>query len=201
MLHKSNRAIAPGSGSIYPDVSASDDRQPLVDLGWLAAVKLRCKTAKDLGDVTGSIIRPAVAADVTTMTRIVRDAYAIYIERIGKPPGPVLDDYERRVREHTAWVLIDGGEIVGVLVLLPADDYLLLDNVAIDPHHQGKGIGRALIDFAEQQARRSGYSEIRLYTHQKMHENIAMYPRLGYEETGRGEQAGYQRVFFRKRLG
>jgi hypothetical protein len=33
-----------------------------------------------------------------------------------------------------------------------------------------------------------------------MTENIAMYPRLGYRETGRGEQAGYARVFFAKRL-
>jgi len=77
---------------------------------------------------------------------------------------------------------------------------LLLDNVAVDPNHQGKGIGRALIDFAEQEARRRGHAEIRLYTHQSMHENIVLYPRLGYEETGRGEQAGFQRVFFRKIL-
>jgi hypothetical protein len=27
------------------------------------------------------------------------------------------------------------------------------------------------------------------------------YPRLGYEETGRAEQDGFPRVFFRKRLG
>ncbi|MFI4987095.1 MAG: GNAT family N-acetyltransferase, partial [Alphaproteobacteria bacterium] len=116
--------------------------------------------------MTGSTIRPAAAADVPAIVRIVRDAYAAYIERIGKPPGPMLDDYERRVREHAAWVLVDGSEIVGVLVLLPEDDYLLLDNVAIAPRHQGKGMGRALIDFAEEEARRRGYGEIRLYTHQ-----------------------------------
>ena len=49
-------------------------------------------------------------------------------------------------------------------------------------------------------ALRRGVGEIRLYTHLTMHENIALYPRLGYQETGRGEQAGFQRVFFRKRL-
>ena len=31
-----------------------------------------------------------------------------------------------------------------------------------------------------------------------MHENIALYTRLGWQETGRGEQAGFQRVFMRK---
>lgn len=146
------------------------------------------------------IVRPAAAADRATVERIVREAYSKYIERIGKPPGPMLDDYAQRIAENAVWVLIDGRDIAGILVLLAEDDHLLLDNVAVASGHQGKGIGRALIDFAEAEARRRGYREIRLYTHQTMHENIAMYPRLGYEETGRGEQAGFQRVFFRKIL-
>ena len=50
---------------------------------------------------------------------------------------------------------------------------LSLDNVAVAGNFQGKGIGRRLIDFAEAEARRRGFGEIRLYTHQTMHENIA----------------------------
>ena len=34
-----------------------------------------------------------------------------------------------------------------------------------------------------------------------MHENLVFYPRLGYVEYARGERAGYDRVFMRKRLG
>jgi ribosomal protein S18 acetylase RimI-like enzyme len=89
---------------------------------------------------------------------------------------------------------------MGLVVLLQEDDHVLLDNVAVDPSSQGRGVGRALMAFAEEEARRRGFREIRLYTHQLMHENVALYPHLGYEETGRGEQAGYARVFFRKRL-
>lgn len=145
-------------------------------------------------------IRPAGATDCGAVERIVRASYAKYIERIGRPPGPMLDDYARLIREHALWVLVAGGSVGGALVLLARDDHLLLDNVAVDPACQGHGFGRMLIDFAEQEARRRGYTQIRLYTHQTMHENIAMYPRLGYKETGRGEQAGFQRVFFAKRL-
>ena len=150
--------------------------------------------------MTASIIRQASSADLPTVERIVRAAYARYVERIGKPPGPMNDDYAARIAQQAVWLLSASGEIAGILVLLEEDDHLLLDNVAVDPRHQGKGIGRALIDFAEQEAGRRGHAEIRLYTHQAMHENIAMYPRLGYEETGRGEQAGFHRVFFRKTL-
>ncbi len=151
-------------------------------------------------DALGHRIRPGTAEDLTAIERIVRDAYAKYVERIDKPPAPMLDDYRQRIRDHAAWVLEQGDDVVAVLVLLPEADHLLLDNIAVDPEQQGEGLGRALMDFAEMEARRRGYDEIRLYTHRTMTENIALYPRLGYEETGRGAQAGYERVFFRKRL-
>ena len=128
------------------------------------------------------------------------DAYAGYIERIGKPPGPMLDDYRWHIRAHEAWVSLNNANIDGLLVLLPQPDHLLLDSVAVKPACQKQGIGRFLIAFAESEATRRGYDEIRLYTHHAMYENLAMDPRLGYHETGRGEHAGFARVFFRKRL-
>lgn len=145
-------------------------------------------------------IRPASARDVARMQAIVDQAYAIYIPRIGKKPGPMLDDYAARVAEGAAWVAEQDGQVAGILVLLPEADHLLLDNVAVAPEAHGKGVGRALVAFAEAEARRRGHAEIRLYTHEKMTENIAMYPRLGYAETHRAQQAGYDRVFFRKKL-
>jgi hypothetical protein len=47
---------------------------------------------------------------------------------------------------------------------------------------------------------RRGYREIRLYTHQTMVENQRLYASIGYEETGRGTETGYVRVFMRKQL-
>jgi GNAT superfamily N-acetyltransferase len=147
------------------------------------------------------IIRPADIADLPVMERIVSDAYRVYVERIGKPPGPMLDDYSAHVRNHTAWVAEVGDQVTGVLILIGETDHLLLDNVAVDPSHHGRGIGRALLNFAEQEAVRRGYREITLYTHEKMSENLVMYPALGWVETERREQNGYPRVFFRKSVG
>jgi ribosomal protein S18 acetylase RimI-like enzyme len=146
-------------------------------------------------------IRPAVPADVPTIAQVVHDAYVHYIARMGKPPGPMLDDYAARVAEGAAWVLEENGAIAGVLVLLDDTDHALLDNVAVAPGRQGQGIGRRLIAFAEAETRRRGRAEIRLYTHVTMVENQALYRRLGFEETHRGDQAGFARVFMRKRLG
>ena len=143
-------------------------------------------------------IRPADVEDFPAIASIVAAAYHKYIERIGKPPGPMLDDYHAHIRNHAAWVIVSGGVVAGLLVLLPAPDHLLLDNIAIDPSRHGRGLGRKLLAFADQEAARRGYRELRLYTHEMMTENLAMYPALGWQETGRGEQDGYQRVFFRK---
>jgi ribosomal protein S18 acetylase RimI-like enzyme len=145
-------------------------------------------------------IRAATAADIPAIVDIVDRAYRHYIARIGKPPGPMLDDYLARVSEDAVWVLQDGPAIAGILVLLSAPEYLLLDNIAIAPERQGRGLGRRLLAFAESEALRRGYREIRLYTHQTMIENQRLYASIGYEERGRGSEAGYDRVFMRKPL-
>ena len=145
-------------------------------------------------------IRAATAADVPAIANIVDQAYRHYIARIGKPPRPMLDDYATRVSEGTVWVLEDGAVIAAIIVLLPGVNHLLLDNIAVSPNHQGLGLGRRLLAFAETEALRRGYREIRLYTHQTMVENQRLYASIGYQETGRGTEAGYDRVFMRKQL-
>ena len=145
-------------------------------------------------------IRAATAADVRAIADIVEQAYRHYVARMGKPPGPMLDDYAARVLEGVVSVLEEDAAIAGIIVLLPATNYLLLDNVAVSPTRQGLGLGRRLLAFAEAEALRRGYHEIRLYTHQTMVENQRLYKSIGYEETGRGTKAGYDRVFMRKRL-
>jgi ribosomal protein S18 acetylase RimI-like enzyme len=82
----------------------------------------------------------------------------------------------------------------------PAEDHLFVDNVAVAPGQQGRGLGRELVAFAEEKAAEHGLPEVRLYTNEKMHENLDIYARLGFEETGRGLDGGYRRVFMRKRL-
>ena len=147
------------------------------------------------------MIRPAQPGDRAAVEAIVDAAYSVYVERIGKPPGPMLDDYTRPIDEGALSVFeAPDGVIAALIVVLPKPDHLLLDNVAVRPDHQGQGIGRQLIAFAESEARRLGYGELRLYTHATMTENIALYRRLGFRETGRGREAGYDRVFMAKRL-
>ena len=146
------------------------------------------------------MIRPARPGEADTLRDVVHTAYRHYIPRIGKPPGPMLDDYAARIADGQAWVLEDARRIMGILVLEETPEGFLLDNIAILPEGQGKGYGRALIEFAEAEARRRGFAEIRLYTHEMMTENIALYTRIGYVETHRVSEKGYDRVYMTKQL-
>ena len=145
-------------------------------------------------------IRHALASDAASIAECVGAAYSPYIERIGKPPGPMLDSYDEIIRDHRVFV-VDGDEvIVGVLVLIERGSGLLLDNIAVRPSRQRKGIGQRLMAHAEAEGRRLGYAHLDLYTHQSMTENIALYARRGYEEVERRIERGYPRVYMRKRL-
>lgn len=148
----------------------------------------------------------ATPEDAAAIAACVTAAYEPYIERMGKPPGPMLDDYAAVVARHQVWVVrgpVESEErdrIDGVLVLIPEAHEMLLDNIAVRPEAQGGGIGRLLLELADAEAARQGYAALRLYTHVTMTENVALYRKLGWQVTGQGVQAGYERVYMRKLL-
>ena len=145
-------------------------------------------------------VERALPADADSMCYCVRAAYAHYVERIGIEPGPMMDDYVARITDDEAYVVRAGDGLAGVLVLIVEPDRLLLDNVAVDPAYSGQGLGRQLVEFAENRARQLGYHDIELYTHEKMTENIAIYRRWGYRILRRVHEKGFDRIYMGKKL-
>jgi len=145
-------------------------------------------------------IRLAGQADAPLLHQIAVAAYQHYVPRIGREPAPMTADYAAAVGHGEAWVAEVDGEVAGFIILLPQDGHLLLENVAVLPRAQGRGLGASLLALAEERALALGRPEIRLYTNEAMTENLAYYPRHGYAETHRAEEDGFRRVFFRKRL-
>jgi GNAT superfamily N-acetyltransferase len=155
-------------------------------------------TAIDLADGGGQIPRLATLADLPAIRRVITDAYARYLNRMDRPPAPMVTDHGPAVARGQVWVF--GEPIVGVIVLVQEADCLLVENVAVSPLAQGAGIGRRLMEFAERQAVSAGLNRLTLYTNEVMAENIAIYARLGYGETGRRTEDGYRRVYMDKLL-
>lgn len=150
-----------------------------------------------MSDVT---IEQAQPDDVPAIEALVREAYEPYIARIGRAPGPLREDYAAIVATGRALVARRGGRVVGLLVLSVRPDHVLVENVAVAASERGTGLGARLLAIADDRARETGLSEVRLYTHERMTENLAYYPRRGYVETDRRTEDGFARVFFAKRL-
>lgn len=146
------------------------------------------------------VIRPARAQEAPRLAVIARAAYAKYIARIGREPAPMLADYAAAIAVGRVVVIETGGTVVGYLVGWRDGDAYFLENVAIDPAFQGKGLGAQLMQHAMVEARRLGSSALTLFTNAVMTENLALYARLGFVETHRATEDGYDRVYMRLTL-
>lgn len=153
-----------------------------------------------MGAPADLLVRPAASGDAPAVTACVEAAYRHYVERNGKYPAPMLDDYALVIAEHDVTIAECNGEIGGVLVVREAEEGFLLDNIAVHPDCQGAGVGRRLLQLSEDKARAAGYDSIYLYTQEIMVENQALYARIGYVEYARRHEVGLDRVYMRKQL-
>ena len=145
-------------------------------------------------------LRTATPADAPRLTGLVEAAYARYVERLGRPPRPMTEDNEEVVEQRAVTVAERDGSIIGLIVLGTDEEGFLVENVAVDPAEQGTGVGRLLLEHAEEEARRAGFASVHLYTPEQMTENLDLYERIGYEEFARRDAGAVRLVHLRKRL-
>lgn len=152
-------------------------------------------------DSDPQVARRALAGDAPALRDLVRSAYAKWAPLIGREPKPMTADYDKAVREHLVFVVEAPGRLDAAIELIPAADHLLVENVAVAPAAQGRGLGTQLMDVAERVARDLGLRELRLYTNARFAENIALYEKLGYAITERAAiPTGGEVVWMRKQL-
>ena len=138
--------------------------------------------------------------DLDAIRACARAAYAHYVERIGREPVPMVADFGASIARGELDVIEIDEELAGYVVAYPQGDHLHLENVAVHPGFQGRGLGYWLIEHVEADARRQGLDRVELYTNAKMTENLELYPRLGYRQFDRRVEDGFDRVYFSKRV-
>ena len=144
-------------------------------------------------------IRQVRPEEATQIRLIAEAAYAPYIPAIGRPPAPMVADFPGQIAQGIVWG-IARDRLEGFIVFFPRADHMFLENVATHPEARGHGLGRMLIEHCEAEARAQGLPAVELYTNEKMTANLGFYSRLGYRETDRRLQDGFNRIFFRKAL-
>jgi ribosomal protein S18 acetylase RimI-like enzyme len=142
--------------------------------------------------------RPEDAAAIRDLTR---EAYAKWVPLIGREPMPMVADYDEAVKHHRFDLLYVGGVLAALIETVDEGDQLLIENVAVRPAFQGRGLGSRLMDQAEAIAWSLGRTRLRLYTNKLMTGNVALYLRLGYRVDREAEgPPGFFRVHMSKAL-
>ena len=152
-------------------------------------------------------VRLATAADQAAVEEVTRAAYQPWVEVVGGRPGPMDSDFASLIADSKVQVAVAEQaadlqpSVGGVLVQAMEADVLLIENVAVHPAHQRRGLGLALITFAEDTARRCGLTTVRLFTHERMATNIAWYEQLGFVISGTEPIESGRLVHLRKTIG
>jgi GNAT superfamily N-acetyltransferase len=153
----------------------------------------------------GGMIRQAVGADESVIRKCAEQAYARYVPLIGRKPAPMVADFAEHIAAGQVHVAVDDEHDItrhtGLHRVLCRKRLRPAGERGGVPHAAGRGIGKALIAYCEDVARKRGVAAVRLYTNEKMAENLSIYDRLGYSEVERRTEDGFNRVYFIKRLG
>jgi GNAT superfamily N-acetyltransferase len=141
--------------------------------------------------------RPDEAEGVAAFQRA---AYERNRTILGITPIPLQADYAKILGEYEVWLRERDQELAGVLILEARSDDLLIWSVASAPKLRHGGVGNQLLAAAETRARDLGKPIIRLYTGERLVDNIAWYQRRGYTIERTEEMSDRRIVHMKKAL-
>lgn len=145
-------------------------------------------------------IKAADKNDLSFIQDCANSAYQIYVERMGKKPAPMIADFAAQIELGHVEIILSDEQPAGYCVSFETSDALFVENIALSPVCQGKGLAAQMFAILEARARSAGLTKLALYTNEKMYENLALYPKIGFVEIERREEDGFRRVFFEKQL-
>lgn len=148
----------------------------------------------------GYTIRPARSGDLAFLADVERSAAVTYFAALGGSHG-IADALPPEILEacHAAgllWVAADrSDEPVGFLVAQAVDDSLFVKEVSVAREHQRAGLGRRLMQAAEEHARTAVFAAMTLTTDRFLPFNGPFYERLGFAEVPGGQVSpGLRRI-------
>src|SRR5262249_48580472 len=105
-----------------------------------------CVAARGARSNPPRMIRRATEDDVARILAIARAAYIKYVPRIGREPPPMLADFAGETAAGHVVVIEVARAVAGYLISWPKMEAYFIDNIAVDPAHQGLGLGRQLME-------------------------------------------------------
>lgn len=145
-------------------------------------------------------LRPANENDAADLLHLLEAVVAEQVY-IGMEMPPADADDERswirqlqNRRRVLPLVADDNGRAVGMLTLTPGqfgqkDAHVAALGMMVAPTHRGRGIGRAMVEYAIEWAREHAYEKVQLQVFSSNSRALSLYRTMGFEEEGRRHRA------------
>jgi HAD superfamily hydrolase (TIGR01509 family) len=150
-------------------------------------------------------VRVIEVAEAARCEAVLMRAFVDYTARLGRRPDAAA--YTRLpafIADGRVFGLDVAGALAAVAVTSPHRGHWELDWLAVDPAHQGRGLGTRLLGAVERRARAAGATALRLQTASMMEHLLRFYAAQGFVEIGRGRPAHgrdtHPRVVLEKQL-
>ena len=136
------------------------------------------------GGDAGIVVRAAEAADLGAVVELLDElGYPSSAEAAGESMEAL-----RRDPASWLWVAVERGEVVGlvglhVMPLLERGPFARVTALVVGERARRRGIGRALVERVEEQARAEGCERVELSSADRRHDAHAFYRRVGFEPT------------------
>jgi len=136
-------------------------------------------------------VRPARHDDIDAMRAIERDAGRLFagigMDDIAEHEPPSVEALATLADDGRAWVVVDGPEPVGYIIVDVVDGAAHIEQVSVRLDHAHRGLGRALIDHVTGWAGRRGLGAITLTTFADVAWNAPYYERIGFRRLAEHE--------------
>jgi GNAT superfamily N-acetyltransferase len=139
---------------------------------------------------------PADFADWEKVRTLILDAFAYMQGRIDPPSSALRMTAASMAEDAMAGALLlaeCGSGLVGCAFVRPKGDALYVAKLAVRPDLQARGIGRALLAAARDEARAHGLAALELQTRIELTENHATFARLGFVKIAATAHPGFTR--------
>ena len=158
-------------------------------------MRVRKRHADPLPTIT---VRPARRADVAAIVGLLADDHlGADRERVTDPPLPAYFEAFEKVSADPRNLLVVAedaeGQPVGTLQLTfiaglsnQGAELALIEAVRVDSRRRGQGVGKTMMRWAMDEARRRGCRNVELFTHLSRVDAQRFYERLGFAKSHAG---------------
>jgi ribosomal protein S18 acetylase RimI-like enzyme len=140
------------------------------------------------------VVRKAEAHEAATVTAVIHAAFEPYRGRLvpdSSAHAETVETVRGKMASGGAVLAERDGRMLAAVLFEPEGDALYIGRLAVLPEARRNGLAQRLVEAVEAIARERGVARLTLGVRLSLEDNIRLFTRLGFRETGRTSHPGF----------